>query len=150
MFWGPVASDRIVGKANVVSGIAAVVALVAAVVVLWPQRRLPAVAAGPAEQVRAAVEYLAGETLRYWRAQAKDRRITTPSPVAVRWSWASEEVAVPAGELWPDDADSGGPVTGLARSVLTAGVGTRLRAQLYDRLHRQRAPAGNPGEPRAG
>jgi hypothetical protein len=39
-----------------------------------------------AGQVRAATEYLAGETLRYWRVQAKDRRITTSSPVAVRWS----------------------------------------------------------------
>src|SRR5262249_59171546 len=66
------------------------------------------------------------------------------------WSWASGEVAVPGGELWPDDADSGGPVTGLARSVLTAGVVTRLRAQLYDRLDGERARVVILGGPGAG
>jgi hypothetical protein len=139
MFIGPAASDRVVGNGNVVGGVMSVLALVAAVVVLWPRvrhRTVPVVSTG---QVQAATEYLARETLRYWRAQAKDRRITTPSPAAVRWSWASEEVAVSAGELWPGDTDSGGPAAGPEGEALTAGVVTRLREQLYDRLDGKRA-----------
>src|SRR5262249_36871338 len=133
MFMGSAAGDRVVGNANVVGGVAGILALVVAGAVLWPRagrRRAGAVGVGGG-QVPAATEYLAEETLRSWRAQARDRRITTPSPAAVRWSWASEEVAVPAGELWPDATGSGGPVTGSERSVLTAGVVTRLREQLY-------------------
>jgi hypothetical protein len=90
----------VVGNANVVGGIAGVLALAVAVAVLWPRAgRRAAVAPAAAGQVQAAVEYLARETLRYWRVQAKDRRITTPSPAAVRWRWASEDVAVPADKL---------------------------------------------------
>src|SRR5262249_54520109 len=96
MFTGS-ASDRVVGTGSVVGGVAGVLALVVAVAVLWPQiaRRRAGAAAVETGQVPAATEYLAEETLRYWREQAKDRRITTPSPAAVRWSWAGEEVAVP-------------------------------------------------------
>src|SRR5262249_24718132 len=87
-------------RGGAVGGTAAVLALVAAVAMLWPRGRLRAETVVSAGQVQAVVEYLARETLRYWRAQAKDRRITTPSPAAVCWRWASEEVAVPPGELW--------------------------------------------------
>ena len=81
MFSGPEASGRVVGNANVV---AAVLAVVVAVVAWWPWGRRRSAAEVQGGQVQAAVEdaveYLAGNTLRYWRAQAKDRRITTPSP----------------------------------------------------------------------
>jgi len=154
MFTGS-ASDRMVGTGNVAGGVAGVLALMVAVAVLWPQitrRRAGAAAPVEAGRVPAATEYLAEETLRYWREQAKDRRITTPSPAAVRWSWASEEVAVPAGELWPEGTStgSGGPVSGSERSVLTAGVVTQLRGQLYDRLGGARTRMVVLGGPGAG
>jgi hypothetical protein len=38
MIWGPAASDRQANNANVVGGIAGVLALVVAVLVLWPRR----------------------------------------------------------------------------------------------------------------
>jgi hypothetical protein len=108
MFTGS-ASDRMIGTANVAGGVAGVLALMVAVLWPWVVRRR-AGAAAVVGQASAATEYLAAETLRYWREQAKDRRITTPSPAAVRWSWASVEVAVPAGELWPGGTGSGGRV----------------------------------------
>lgn len=100
--------------------------------------------------MQAAVRYLANETLRYWYKQAKQRRITTPSPASVRWSWASAEVAVPAQELQPDPpVVSGGLVPDqLPRRLLTAGVVTELREQLYeclDGLRRRIVVLGGPG-----
>ncbi|HEY3262945.1 MAG TPA: hypothetical protein VGJ95_22195 [Pseudonocardiaceae bacterium] len=140
VFKGPAASNTVIGNANVVGGVAAVMALLLAVAVLWPSagpRRATAapVATGPAQ---AASDYLARETLRYWRVQAKDRRITTPSPAAVRWGWASEAVAVPAWELQH------------GARVLTAGVVTGLREQLYDRLESDRVRVVVLGGPGAG
>src|SRR5215475_10803361 len=63
MFTGS-ASDRMVGTGNVVGGVAGVLALMVAVVVLWPQitRRRAGAAAVEAGQVPAATEYLAEET----------------------------------------------------------------------------------------
>jgi hypothetical protein len=123
MFRGQAATDAVVGNSNVVGGVAGVVALALTVVLLWPRatrRGADAVIAAD-EQVRAAVEYLAVETLRYWEVQAKDRRITTPSPATVAWRWAGHDVAVPA----------------CGSQVLTAGVVTQLREQLYERLDEQ-------------
>jgi hypothetical protein len=123
---GPPAGGEVVGNANVAGGIAGLLALLVTVVVLWPRATRRDAAAVAAGQATSALEYLAGETLRYWRVQAKDRRITTPSPAAVRWGWASAGVAVAAAEL-------------PARTqVLTAGVVTQLREQLYDRLDADR------------
>jgi hypothetical protein len=123
-FRGPAASNAVVGNANVIGGLAGLLALVA-VLVPWlrgsAHRRVSA-APATAIQAQAAADYLAAEALQYWQVQAKDRRITTPSPVTVRWCWASDEVAVPARELRP------------RTEVLTAGVVTQLREQLFDRL----------------
>jgi hypothetical protein len=49
--------------------------------------------------------YLARETLGYWRVQASARRITTPSPAAVRWRWAGDDLGVPALRPTTDDGD---------------------------------------------
>lgn len=114
-----------VGNANVIGGVAGLAALVVALLALWPRRT-------DADPL-ATVEYLAAETLRYWEVQAKARRITTPSPAAVSWRWAGPDIAVPATEMQP--------------KLLTKGVVTELRRQLYRRL---RQPArivilGGPG-----
>jgi hypothetical protein len=123
---GPPAGGKVVDNANVAGGIAGLLALLVTVVVLWPRATRRDAAAVATGQATSALGYLAGETVRFWRVQAKDRRITTPSPAAVRWGWASAEVAVAAAEL-------------PARTqVLTAGVVTRLREQLYNRLDADR------------
>ena len=87
-------------------------------------------------QAREVVGHLAERTWEYWVEQAKNRRITTPSPVSVRWRWAHEDVAVSPEELQPDRATfSGGMVLGESTGrVLTAGVVTELRERLYQRL----------------
>ena len=122
LFKGDAAAEVVVGNANVAGGVAGVMALAAAVLVMWPQAAgCQAGTAGlTVEQTQAAVEYLAAEILRYWRAQAKDRRITTPSPASVCWQWASQDIAVPAGQL--------------QSALLTAGVVTQLREQPYQHL----------------
>jgi hypothetical protein len=126
MFRGPAASNAVIGNANVIGGLAGLLALVLAVAPLLhaaAQRRASAApATEKATQVQVAADHLAAETLRYWQDQAKDRKITTPSPVTVRWRWAGDEVAVPARELQ------------FRTEVLTAGVVTQLREQLFDRL----------------
>jgi hypothetical protein len=117
MFAAGAADDRLVGNANVVGGVAGIAALALAAVLLWPRQAEP-VTAPRAEALASAVEYLAVETARYWRHQAKVRRITTPSPVAVRWRWADPAVAAPPGEPLSD--------------LPTEGTVTRLREQLYE------------------
>lgn len=130
IFTGRGTSQDQVSNANVAGGVFSVLAFALTVALFWRGRaKKPGVTEA---QLQAAQQYLARETLRYWRVQAKDRRITTPSPARVSWKWASEEVAAPAG---------------LRPELLTAGVVTRLREQLYDRL---KAPArvvvlGGPG-----
>jgi hypothetical protein len=116
MLQGQAATDSVVGNSNVVGGVASVVALALAVILLWPRATKRGGYAD--EQVRAATEYLAVETLRYWKIQAKDRQITTPSAVAVTWRWAGYDVAVPA----------------RLSQILTTGTVTRLREQLYEQL----------------
>jgi hypothetical protein len=105
-------------------------ALLTAAALLWPEvvalrlKSTPPVP-GPGE-LSAAEEYLARETLRYWREQAHRRRITTPAPVRLSWTWADAKVAPP-----PED---------LVRSgrLLTQGEVTDLAERLYRRLPRSR------------
>ena len=141
VFRGSAANDTVVRNATVAGGIAAVLALLASLVGLWPGRQRARSAAGAVstEMIAAAIEYLAGETLRYWQAQARDRRITTPAPAAVRWRWADKDVAPP-----PNDLSTTGA------KLLTAGVITKLREQLYARLPRDRVRAVMLGGPGAG
>jgi hypothetical protein len=116
MFLTKGAGQGLTNNSNVLGALAGVVSVAFAAVALWPKRSRPQ-AAAPAAQLDAAVEHLAGETLRYWQRQAKDRRITTPSPAVVRWSWAGTDVAAQSWDLDP--------------ALLTDGVVTRLREQLY-------------------
>jgi predicted NACHT family NTPase len=116
MFRAKATHDDLVNNAQVVGALAGVVALALAAVVLWPKRTRSA-GTPTAAQLDTAVEYLATETLRYWQQQAKDRRITTPSPAVVRWRWAGPDMAAPSWDLDP--------------ALLTDGAVTRLREQLY-------------------
>jgi hypothetical protein len=121
MFLGRDAAAGLVGNANVVGGLAGAAAVVLTALLAWPptDRRLAVLTA---EQVQTAVEQLAAEVLRFWEREAKARRITTPVPAAVRWTWARMDVAARAEEV--------------QSSVLTAGVVTSLRTDLYERLRR--------------
>ncbi|WP_433304293.1 hypothetical protein ACQP2F_14555 [Actinoplanes sp. CA-030573] len=118
--------SNLVDKANVVGGLAGIVALVLGVLVLWP--KLPAPVSPDAAQLDAALWYLARQTLSAWQRQAKERRITTSTPALVSWQWAGAEIATPAAALTAPDQPA----------LLTAGEITRLW-QLYDQLP---APAG--------
>ncbi|MGW3960159.1 hypothetical protein ACWED2_10070 [Amycolatopsis sp. NPDC005003] len=137
MFTGRVASDAAIGNAQVLGALAGVAALLVSLLALWRRgSRRAAADPVPSEPTQLAVEYLATETLRYWRRQAHDRRITTPSSASVRWTWAGQDVAVPAAELQSDIPAVSGPVVlgGSTGRVLTSGVVTELRQQLYERL----------------
>ena len=88
---------------TVIASVAAVVAVLLTLVTLWPRGdgrpERGAMTEVTDEQATAAIDYLAKETLDYWRAQAHDRRLTTPEAVKVRWRWGPEDVAVPPGDL---------------------------------------------------
>ncbi|HVQ93709.1 MAG TPA: hypothetical protein VMU51_21910 [Mycobacteriales bacterium] len=139
LFKAPDPGAALTDKANVIAGVGTVLALAVTLVSMWPRRRRSLAAEAEGSQVAAAVRYLATETLRYWRDQASFRGITTPSPVAVHWQWAGEDVAVPAAELLGGVGGAAGHAGwSAAGQVFTAGVVTRLREQLYDGLGRQR------------
>lgn len=148
--WPPHAD--VLYKAAVLSALAGVAAIMVMVVEPWLRGSRRGADPPSAAQVQDAVAYLANETLRYWRTQANQRRITTPSPASVRWSWASTEVAVPPQDLQPDlPVVSGGLVLGESPArLLTAGVVTELREQLYERLDETRRRIVVLGGPGAG
>ncbi|PRX15851.1 NACHT domain-containing protein [Actinoplanes italicus] len=119
MFLGDPARDGLIGNANVLDALMGVAALIAAVLLGLPALRRDR-SSMTAEQARSATERLASEVLRFWVAEAKTRGIITPIPAAVRWRWARTAVAAPASDMQCD--------------VLTSGVVTSLRTELYERL----------------
>lgn len=93
------------------------------------------------EELNAAASHLAKESEIYWRAQASSRGITAPIPAAVRWRWASADVAAAAIEIQP----GGEP--------FSEGTVTRLGTELYDRLPADRSRmviVGPPGSGKTG
>jgi hypothetical protein len=126
MFLGKV-PDRVIGNSNVVGGLAGLAALALSVLAIWPKKALSGNGSSPAseEQLLAAQEYLARETLAYWREQAKTRRITTPTPASVSWRWAGPDVAPPPSELVGDES---------ALALLSDRVVSLLRRDLYEAL----------------
>ncbi|MEV5821461.1 hypothetical protein ABUL04_24265 [Micromonospora harpali] len=126
MFFGGGADSGTVGNSNVVGGFFGAVTFALAVIGFWPRAASDGVGSPVAEdQVRAAVRYLARETLAYWREQAKARRIMMPAPARVSWRWASPDVAVPVEEL----AGDGSPLL-----LLSDGLVSRLRREVYEVL----------------
>ena len=84
MFTGRMAGEAVTANAQVVGAIASVVAAalatgaLAAGAVRLRVTRCAAAEPLSMEQAKAAVEYVANETLRSWRKQAKHRQIRTP------------------------------------------------------------------------
>lgn len=120
IFAGSPATADWVNNANVVGGAFATMGVALSIAALWPASAKTARRSTSPTRVQLdeAAQYLAEETLHYWRRQAKDRRITTPCPASVRWRWASSDIGV--------------PVNSLRSPALTRGVVTELRQQLFD------------------
>jgi hypothetical protein len=140
MFKGSSVSAGVVSNSTVVAGVAAVIAILLALVQLWPRgggrsERGPMTGVTD-EQAKAATNYLAEETLKCWRGQAHDRRLTTPEAVAVRWQWGNEDVAVPPDDLGyvaltvPETSPAEAASESFVGIPIT-GVVTTLKDQLY-------------------
>ncbi|MCA1675434.1 MAG: hypothetical protein LC799_25700, partial [Actinobacteria bacterium] len=127
----------------------------------WKGRRTSA-APATAEQLAAAADQLAQRMLKTWRQEAKDRRITTPAPVRVRWQWGPVEVTPPPAEVTTVPVAGTGPPPlpesnadeqdpGPAGVLLEAGVVTRLHDKLYCQLpHGRLVLLGGPGAGKTG
>jgi len=110
-----------------------------------------------AVQVTAAAGQLAQNMLDIWRQEAKDRRISTPAPVRVRWQWGSAEVTPPLAEVTTAPMAGTGPrplpepnpdPPGM---LLEAGVVTRLHDKVYCQLpHGRLVLLGGPGAGKTG
>ena len=132
-------TDRVVGNANVVGGMAGVAGLCVALLSLTSGG--PRAVASSAK----ALEHLAEETLFYWRQEAKARQVTTPVPAAVRWRWARSTVAARpddirqaidrrglaalGGGVVSDVAGGGGAVSGSTAAPRTGPVIVRWKIQ---------------------
>jgi hypothetical protein len=126
---------------------------------LWRHSRRGVAATSSREQVNAAADRLAEQTLETWLRQVVQRGIQAPAPVRVRWRWAAEDIALPRQELTaapslvtdpgplPSDADD----QPRAGQVLNAGLVTRLHDEVYARLHHGRLVLiGDPGAGKTG
>ena len=108
-------------------------------------------------QVTAAADQLAQRMLSTWRQEAKERRISTPAPVRVRWQWGPAEVTPPLAEVTTAPMAGTGPrplpepnpdPPGM---LLEAGVVTRLHDEVYCRLpHGRLVLLGGPGAGKTG
>jgi len=107
--------------------------------------------------VTAAADQLAQRMLETWRQEAKDRRISTPAPIRVRWQWGPAEVTPPPAEVLTD------PVAGIDPPplpepnpdrpgvLLDAGVVTQLHDEVYRQLpHGRLVLLGGPGAGKTG
>ncbi|GIF68725.1 hypothetical protein Ais01nite_67600 [Asanoa ishikariensis] len=124
MFLGPGAKNALVSNANVIGGLSGVCTLAFSIMTLWPDvARRRTADAFTTQAMQVAVDYLSSETLHYWCAEAKGRKITMPSPAVVRWRWSSSSYAATVHEIEP--------------TLLTEGVVNKLRELLYEPLGAQ-------------
>jgi hypothetical protein len=140
--------------------------LVAAVVIVPPlvvwglrRRHRPVAGTSTREEVDAAADRLAEQTLESWSRQVVQRGIQFPAPVRVRWRWAADDIALPRQELRtapslttdPGPLPSGAHDSGQAGQVLNSGVVTRLHDEVYARLqHGRLVLIGGPGVGKTG
>ena len=127
----------------------------------WKGRRVTAVPA-TAAQVMAAADQFAQRMLSTWRQEAKERRISTPAPVRVRWQWAPHEVAPPPTQVTTaplagtgprplPKPDPDEPHSDRLGVLLEAGVVTRLHDEVYCQLpHGRLVLVGGPGAGKSG
>jgi len=88
---GP-AEDTQPNRAQVLSALLAAVLIVpTAWLWLWRHRRRGVAATSSREQVDAAADRLAEQTLETWSRQVVQRGIQSPAPVRVRWRWAADD-----------------------------------------------------------
>lgn len=138
IFWGGNLGPSVVGNSNFVGAIASIVSVGILIATYWRSQgpgadasitgwSTPALVGGLSTGEARALEYLASETLRHWGQQALFLRIRTPTPAAVAWRWARDEIAVPPMDL-PKNID-----------LITNGKVELLREQLFSRLPAGRA-----------
>ena len=137
--------------------------LLAFLIPWWWKGRRAAVVPATVVQVTTAADQLAQHMLASWRQEAKDRRISTPAPIRVRWQWGPAEVTPPLAQVTAAPVAGTGPrplpEPGPDKPnpdqpgvLLEAGIVTRAaRRGLYCRLpHGRLVLLGGPGAGKTG
>jgi hypothetical protein len=159
-------SDNPVNSATVYAAYVGVATLMVSLLAFlfkwwWKGRSATAVPAS-AVQVMAAADQFAQRMIDTWRQEAKERRISTPTPVRVRWQRGPAEVTPPLAEVitipvtgtgprplpepHPEAPNSDSPGV-----LLEAGVVTRLHEEVYCKLpHGRLVLLGGPGAGKTG
>jgi hypothetical protein len=145
--------EGLVGRANIVAALAALVTLLAMLGGVFRWAAPPRSAATPDRpQLDVAADELAEVMAGFWREQVRRRRIVTPAPARVRWQWAASDIAAPRAHVITPPAPGAGPATSAPTGsdtegmVLSSGVVTRLHEEVYQRLpHRLLVILGDPG-----
>jgi len=83
--------------------------LLALLIPWWSKGRRATAVPATAVQVTAAADQLAQRMLSTWRQEAKERRISTPAPVRVRWQWGPAEVTPPLAQVTAAPVAGTGP-----------------------------------------
>jgi hypothetical protein len=136
------------------------VSLLACLSPWWWKGRRSAVVVASAVQVTAAADQFAQSMLDTWRQEAKDRRISTPAPVRVRWRCGSPEVTPPLAEVITAQVSGTGPrplpypdqpSPDPSGVLLEAGIVTQLHEEVYSKLPQGRLVLlGGPGAGKTG
>ncbi len=159
-------SDNPVNTATVYAAYLGVATLMVSLVGLlsrwwWKGPRATAVPAS-AVQLTAAADQFAQSMLDTWRQEAKERRISTPAPVRVRWQWGPVEVTPSLVEVITAPVTGTGPRplpepnpdqpnSDPSGVLLEAGVVTRLHEEVYCKLpHGRLVLLGGPGAGKTG
>jgi predicted NACHT family NTPase len=124
----------------------------------WKSRRAAHMSSSTAAQVDAAAERLAEQMFATWSQQVVQRGIEAPVPVRVRWTWASEQVAMSREELRASPGLSTDPLRlpgadsePSSGEILGSGTVTRLHDEVYARLqHGRLILIGGPGAGKTG
>lgn len=121
----------------------------------WKGERNTALQASTPSQVTSAADRLAEMVADRWRQEATRRRIITPAPATVRWSWAADDLTAPRQEVTIPPAPGTGPPSlphlKAPGKLLESGVVTRLHDEVYARLpHGRLVLLGGPGAGKTG
>jgi len=73
--------------------------LLAFLIPWWRKGRRATAMPATVVQVTAAADQLAHRMLDTWRQEAKDRRISTPAPVRIRWQWGPAQMTPPLAQV---------------------------------------------------
>jgi hypothetical protein len=159
VLWGGAAKEMS-NRAQVLGTLLAI-AVIVPPVVSWAARHRRRAVTGTSTrtQVDAAADKLAEQTFETWSRQVVQRGIQAPTPVRVRWHWATDDIALPRQELKagpslvtdPSPLPSRSDDSPRAGQVLNSGLVTRLHDEVYARLqHGRLALVGAPGAGKTG